>query len=91
MSPTYVLGQLAAAHRLIDEYIHRKRTPADWKRTLQERLLQLGEAAGWPALSIHVPLAEGERAYRVFALAASNELLEWASVALRNRDHRGTT
>src|SRR5947209_4326403 len=78
--------ELAQAHYLIDEYINRKRTPPEWKKQLQERFLQHGKGADWPALSIHVPLASGERAYRVFELAASNELLEWASVALRNRD-----
>ena len=77
---------LAAAHHLIDEYINRKRTPPEWKKQLQERFWQLGKGADWPVLSIYVPLQAGQRSYRIFALNASNELLEWASVALRNRD-----
>lgn len=78
--------ELAQAHHLIDTYIHRKRTPQGWKEQLQRRFLQLGSESGWPALTIPIHVQPGERAYRVFALAASNELLSEGGVTLRNRN-----
>ncbi len=76
---------LAAAHHLIDEYINRKKTSQPWKKSLQERWAQLGKAADHPALTIPIRVPAGERAYRVFGLAASNELLEEGNVTLRRQ------
>ncbi len=78
--------ELAAAHALMDKYTYRKRVSSGWKQILQERFLQLGKAADWPALTIPIRVQSGERAHRVFALAASNDLLSGGSVALRNRN-----
>ena len=75
--------ELEQTHHLIDTYINRRRTPTEWKRQLQERWLRLGKVADWPALTIPIRVQSGERAYRLFALSASNELLEEGNVTLR--------
>lgn len=77
--------ELAEAHRLIDEYINKKKATQPWKKQLQERWAQLGKAAGYPALTIPIRVSAGERAYRLFGLAASNELLEEGNVTLRQQ------
>jgi hypothetical protein len=83
--------ELAEAHQLIDDYIDKKRTHQPWKKQLQERWLQLGKAADWPALTIAIRVPAGERAYRVFGLAASNELLEEGNVTLRRQGEERQT
>ena len=76
----------AELEHLIDRYINtRKRTTQPWKKTLQERWLQLGKAADWPALTIQIHVPAGEREHRLFGMNASNELIEEGNVTLRRQ------
>jgi hypothetical protein len=76
----------AELKRLIDRYITtRKETTQPWKKTLQERWVQLGKAADWPALTIQIHVPAGEREHRLFGMNASNELIEEGNITLRRQ------
>jgi len=80
----------AELEHLIDRYIHtRKGTMQPWKKALQERWLQLGKAADWPALTIQIHVPAGEREHRLFGMNASNELIEGGNVTLRRQLEEG--
>jgi len=80
----------AELEHLIDRYINtRKGTTRPWKKTLQERWLQLGKAADWPALTIQIHVPAGEREHRLFGTNASNELIEEGNVTLRRQLEEG--